>query len=99
MRIVSLLVRSRPESMDDVRDALALIAGVSLHRAPADSDRFVVLIEDGEGYAVSDSILSVATTPGVLNITLAYEYSDESTDPADLAAAFARTARVEESRQ
>lgn len=97
MRIASLLARVRPEQAASVSDSLAGIPGVSLFGTTPDGGRVIVMVEDGEGYAVSDSILAVSTAPGVLGTTLAYEYSDEATAPADLAAAFARS-KPEESR-
>ena len=38
----------------------------------------IVLVEDGEGYAVSDSIIGVHQVPYVMSVTLAYEYSDDA---------------------
>ena len=97
MRIASLLARVRPEQVEIVRDHLARIPGVSLFGTTPDGGRLIVMVEDGEGYAVSDAILAVSIAPGVLGTTLAYEYSDDATDPADLVAAFARRT-LQESR-
>ncbi|MDQ7990131.1 MAG: chaperone NapD [Candidatus Dactylopiibacterium sp.] len=91
MRIASLLVRVRPEHVASTTQAIACIAGASLHGLTPDGSRLVVLVEDGEGYAVADSILAVSTAPGVLGTTLAYEYGDDDITPADLAGAFARS--------
>lgn len=99
MKIASLLARVRPEEADAVAAGLARIAGVSVHGLTPDGTRLVVMVEDGEGYAVTDSIIAVSTTPRVLGTTLAYEYTDEETAPAELAAAFARgRAKLEETR-
>ena len=97
MRIASLLARVRPEHAATVAASLANIPGVSLHGSTPEGGRLVVMVGDGEGYAVTDSILAVSIAPGVLGTTLAYEYTDEATVPADLAAAFARS-KKEESR-
>lgn len=99
MRITSLLIRLRPEAADTITAQLGAIPGVSLHGRTADGERLIVLIEDGEGYAVTSSILAVSTAPGVLATTLAYEYCDEEIAPADIAAAFAKPrTRQEETR-
>jgi len=97
MKIASLLARIRPEQAAEISLRLAGIPGVSLHGSTPDGGRLIVMVEDGEGYAVTDAILAVSTAPGVLATTLAYEYSDEAIAPAELAAAFAKSKR-EESR-
>ncbi|MBK9217781.1 MAG: chaperone NapD [Uliginosibacterium sp.] len=97
MRIASLLARVRPEQAASVAASLADIPGVSLYGTTPEGGRLVVMVEDGEGYAVSDSIVAVSIAPGVLGTTLAYEYSDEATVPSDITAAFARS-KKEESR-
>ncbi|MDO6386380.1 MULTISPECIES: chaperone NapD [Uliginosibacterium] len=89
MKIVSLLVRVRPEQAAEVAARLVGIAGVSLHGTTPDGGRLVVMLEDGEGYAVTDSILAVSVASGVLGTTLAYEYTDEEVTPDELAAAMA----------
>lgn len=97
MKVTSLLVRIKPEEREIVSRTLAAIPGVELHGATEDGGRLILTIEDGEGYAVSDSILAVSTAPKVLGVTLAYEYTDEETTAPELAAAFSRSRR-EESR-
>lgn len=97
MKITSLLVRIKPQEAALVSQTLAGIPGLELHGSTPDGGRLIVTIEDGEGYAVSDSILAVSTAPKVLGVTLAYEYTDEAVSAPELAAAFARSRR-EESR-
>ena len=87
MKIVTLLVRVRPEQAETIATRLAQIPGVSLHGTTPDGGRLIVMIEDGEGYAVSDSILAVSIEPAVLGTTLAYEYTDDEVTPAELTAA------------
>lgn len=89
MKIASLLARVRPEQAAEVAARLAGIPGVSLHGTTPDGGRLVVMVEDGEGYAVTDSIIQVSIAPGVLGTTLAYEYTDEAVTPDELAAAMA----------
>lgn len=77
MKIASLVVRVAPEHIDALKDALLKIPGVELHGASAELGRVIVTVEDGEGYAMTDSLLAVNLAPHVLGVTLAYEYTDE----------------------
>lgn len=99
MKIVSLLVRIRPNEIPQVSTALAGIPGATLHGFTPDGSRLIVMLEDGEGYSVSDSILAVSTTPSVLATTLAYEYTDDDTVQTSAHAVFLATrAPSEETR-
>lgn len=99
MLIVSLLVRIRPDEASEVSTALAGIPGVSVHGLTPDGGRLIVMVEDGEHYSVSDSILALSTTPRVLGTTLAYEYTDEAPPQACAHAVFqANRATSEETR-
>ena len=99
MKIVTLLVRVRPEQVGAVATRLAQIPGVSLHGTTPDGGRLIVMVEDGEGYAVSDSILAVSMAHAVLGTTLAYEYTDEAAAPAELLAAFASSKKQRQETQ
>lgn len=77
MKIVSLLLKVPPERAREVAVAIDGVAGASLAHDQGDG-RLIVLIEDGEGYAVSDSIIEVHKVPHVMSVTLAYEYSDDA---------------------
>ncbi|HRP75290.1 MAG TPA: chaperone NapD [Rhodocyclaceae bacterium] len=77
MKIASLVVRAKPEDFPELRETLCAIPGVELHGESPQTGRMVVTVEDGEGYAVTDSILAVNLTKHVLGVTLAYEYTDE----------------------
>lgn len=87
MKIVSLLLQILPEQIEAVSSHLLSIPGVSLHGTTPEGGRLVVMIEDGEGYAVTDSIVAVSIAPQVMGTTLAYEYTDEAVTPAELASA------------
>ncbi len=99
MKIASLLARIRHEDAENVAADLARIPGVTLHGMSPDGGRLVVRVEDGEGYAVSDSILAVSTTPRVLGTTLAYEYTDEDATLAEISKAFAKSRAQQEEKQ
>jgi len=77
MKIASLVVRVAPEHIDALQVALAEIQGVEVHGASAEQGRVIVTVEDGEGYAMTDSLLAVNMARHVLGVTLAYEYTDE----------------------
>ena len=78
MKIASLVVRAKPEHFPALHTALHDIPGVELHGESTQSGQIIVTVEDGETWAMTDSILAVNLAPHVLSITLAYEYTDES---------------------
>lgn len=77
MKIVSLVLKFPPEHVSTVINAVEQVPGTSVAHDHGDG-RIIVLIEDGAGYAVSDSIIAVHKAPHVMSVTLAYEYSDEA---------------------
>ena len=78
MKIVSLIVRALPQDFPELRQSLIQIPGVEIQHEAAESGHLIVTVEDGEGYAVSDSIIAVNVAPKVQCLTLAYEYTDDS---------------------
>lgn len=77
MKIVSLVLKFSPAHAAAVRAGVEAVPGAAVHTDTGDG-RMIVLIEDGEGYATSDSIIAVHQVPHVMSVTLAYEYSDEN---------------------
>ena len=77
MKIVSLVLKYLPEQRLEVQQGVEAVPGASVAHDQEDG-RMIVLIEDGEGYAVSDSIIQVHKVPHIMSVTLAYEYSDEA---------------------
>jgi periplasmic nitrate reductase NapD len=77
MKIASLVVRTHPEHIGALAASLREIPGVEVHGANADLGRLIVTVEDGDGYAMTDSLLAVGVARHVLGVTLAYEYTDE----------------------
>lgn len=77
MKIVSLVLKYLPAERAAVQQAVEQVPGASVAHDQGDG-RMLVLIEDGEGYAVSDSIIQVHQVPHVMSVTLAYEYSDDA---------------------
>jgi periplasmic nitrate reductase NapD len=77
MKIVSLVLKYFPARAAEVRAGVEAVAGASVAHDHGDG-RMIVLIEDGEDYAVSDSIIKVHQVPDIMSVTLAYEYSDDA---------------------
>ncbi|MFC3337025.1 chaperone NapD [Paracandidimonas soli] len=81
MRIASLLVRAQPEHVPALELSLPAIPGVEVHRTDIASGTLILTVEDGEGYAVSDSIVAVNLAQHVMAATLVYEHNDETLEP------------------
>lgn len=77
MKIASLVVRVLPKDMSGLKQELVKVPGVEVQYEAQESGHLIVTVEDGEGYAVSDSIIAVNIAPNVQGVTLAYEYTDE----------------------
>lgn len=78
MQVASLLVRALREHIPHLRTALELIPGVQVHDEDVENACLIVTVEDGQGYAVSDSILAVNMAEHVHSATLVYEYTDQN---------------------
>lgn len=83
MRIASLLVRTPAHHLPEVRQTLHEIPGVQVHLQDDARGSLIVTVEDGEGYAVADTIIAVSTVPHTMSTTLIYEYNDEHTQPTE----------------
>ncbi|THF60317.1 chaperone NapD [Pseudothauera rhizosphaerae] len=77
MNIASLVVRAKPEHFTQLEALYRGIPGVEVHGRCEESGHLIVTVEDGEGYATTDSILAVSTAGHALSVSLAYEYTDE----------------------
>ena len=77
MKIVSLVLKFPPRYASEVRAGVEAVSGASV-AADSGDGRMIVLVEDGPGYAVSDSILQVHQVARVMSVTLSFEYSDEA---------------------
>lgn len=76
MSILGLIVRTRPEDLDSVEQALRALPGtdVAERSGPADG-RLVVIVEDSAERAAAAVMAEIALWPRVLNTSLVYEYS------------------------
>ena len=77
MKIVSLVLKYFPACAAQGRAGVEAVAGAAVALDDG-AGRMIVVIEDGEDYAVSDSIIQVHQVADIMSVTLAYEYSDEA---------------------
>ncbi|MFZ2269199.1 MAG: chaperone NapD [Azonexus sp.] len=77
MKIVSLVLKYFPARAEQVKAGVAAVPGASVAHDDG-AGRMIVVVEDGEDYAVSDSIIQVHQVADIMSVTLAYEYSDEA---------------------
>jgi nitrate reductase NapD len=82
MKIVSLVLKFLPQHAAEVSAGVEAVPGASVVVDNGDG-RMIVLVEDGDGYAVSDSILQVHRVDHVMSVTLSYEYSDDAHAPEE----------------
>ncbi len=79
MKVVSLVLRCKPEDVEEVLAQVAQVPGTQTH-GHADG-RLIVTVEDqtaeGEPCAVMDSVQAIHLIKQVWGVTLAYEYTDE----------------------
>jgi periplasmic nitrate reductase NapD len=85
MNISGVLVRARPERLEEVLRALRDIAGIEVHRIEPASGSVVATVEDGDGYSVEDSLLRLHLVDGISDASLVYQYSDDSLSKEALA--------------
>jgi nitrate reductase NapD len=74
--ILGVIARTRPADAESVRGWLKAFAGVEIAVDPGDG-RFILVIEDSELLPAEVAMAEIALNPQVINVSLAYEYSDE----------------------
>jgi nitrate reductase NapD len=77
MDISGVLVRTYPENIDAVSEALSRLQGVEVHGANQDG-RMVVTVERDSGRQVADLLLQMQDVPGVLSASMIYHQFDDS---------------------
>lgn len=75
--ISSVLLRARPDQLRRVRGTLAAMPGVEVHADPEDG-RLVLVVEDAPGITAVQTYDQLQRIEGVLNVSLVYQYCDES---------------------
>ncbi len=76
MNISGVLVRSRPENLDAVRERLEELAGVEVHGANPDG-RLVVTVEEVGDRAMADTVVRMQNLPGVISASMIYHQYEE----------------------
>ena len=76
MNISGVLVRSRPEKLDAVRERLEELAGVEVHGANPDG-RLVVTVEEAGDRAMADTVVRMQNLPGVISASMIYHQYEE----------------------
>ncbi len=77
MNISGVLVRSRPENIEAVRERLEQIEGVEVHGANPDG-RLVVTVEQAGDRAMADTVVKMQDLPGVISASMIYHEYDDS---------------------
>lgn len=80
MNISSVVIRANPDKLDAVQAALRAMPGVEIHAATPDA-RLAVTLEDSSSGRAADTYLALHDIPGVLVVTLIYQYDDAGTGP------------------
>ena len=75
LHVSSLVVHARPERVDDVRRALAAMAGVEIHGDPA-GGKFVVTLETENTKKTVAIMDAIRALPGVLDTVLVYQHAE-----------------------
>ena len=84
MNISSVVVRAHPDMLSSVEDALRTIPGVEIH-AVTDEARIAATIEDTDTGRAADTYVGLHHIPGVLAVTLIYQYDDSTEGVAGFA--------------
>ena len=77
MNISGVLVRSYPEHIQSVSDALVKMEDVEVHGSN-DDGRIVVTVEQENAGALSDMLVLMQDLPGVLSTSMIYHQFEES---------------------
>lgn len=77
MNISSVVVRAHPDKLAAVEEALRVIPGVEIH-AVTEEARIAATIEDADTGRAADTYVGLHHIPGVLAVTLIYQYDDST---------------------
>lgn len=76
MNISSVLLRARPERLPELLAALACRPGHEIHGQQPDG-RLALTIENDDAGAAADAYVALHDLPGVLAVSLIYQYGDD----------------------
>ena len=75
MNISSVVIRSLPDKLAAVQAALLAMPGVEIH-AVTEESRIAATLEDANHSRAADAYVALHDIPGVLTVTLIYQYDD-----------------------
>ena len=81
IHVSSLVVHARPETLDDVRDALRAMPGVEIHGENA-AGKIVITLETRTEHEVVQRLGAISELPGVLSAALVYHHFEASSASA-----------------
>lgn len=84
MNVSGVVIHLQPARAAAVRAAMAQLPGVEIHAA--EGGRFVTTIEDVDGTSVSEMFIRLHDIPGVIAVSLAYQYCDDPAGSGPVAA-------------
>ena len=76
MNICGILVHSRPENTDVVRERLTNITGIEVHGINEDGRMVITLEEDNED-RMADTLMSLQDVDGVVSASMIYHHREE----------------------
>jgi nitrate reductase NapD len=84
MNVSGVVIHLQPGRAVAVRAAMAQLPGVEIHAA--EGGRFVATVEDVDGASVSETFIRLHDIPGVIAVSLAYQYCDDPAGSGPIAA-------------
>lgn len=75
MNISSVVIRAHPDKLAAVQAALLAMPGVEIH-AVTEEARIAATLEDVNTRRAADAYVALHDIPGVLTVTLIYQYDD-----------------------
>ncbi|HEY5761589.1 MAG TPA: chaperone NapD [Rhodocyclaceae bacterium] len=85
MNISSVVLRAQPARIPEIRDEIARRPGHEIH-GEHEAGRLALTIEDSDTRSAADAYVALHDIPGVIAVSLIYQYSDDETATAEPAA-------------
>ena len=82
MNLASVIVRTRPEQLEQVRSGLLALPGVEVH-AVGEQGQLVVTVEDDDQRDISETMARMHDVKGVLSASMVYHEAFDPNDPID----------------
>lgn len=82
MNISSIVLRAQPARIADIRAELARRPGHEIH-GEHEAGRLALTIEDTDVTRAADAYVALHDIPGVIAVSLIYQYSDDAPAPSD----------------